>query len=54
MAIRVGICGVGSFAECFIPLYKRHPDVENVVLCDLDAEKLASKCLKLGVDDLCA
>ncbi len=54
MAIRVGICGVGSFAECFIPLYKHHPDVENVVLCDLDAEKLAAKCAKFGIEDHCA
>jgi len=51
MSIRVGICGVGSFAECFIPLFKHHPDVENVVLCDLDAEKLAAKCAKFGIAD---
>ncbi len=61
MSIRVGMCGTGSFAECFIPLFKAHPDVENVVLCDLDAEKLKAKCEKFGIadsspslDDLCA
>ena len=43
MRIRIGICGVGSFAECFIPLFKAHPEVENVVLCDLDAEKLCGQ-----------
>ncbi len=60
MGIRVGMCGTGAFADCFIPLFKAHPDVENVVLCDLDAEKLAAKCEKFGVpdsspslDDLC-
>ncbi|MCK5803371.1 MAG: Gfo/Idh/MocA family oxidoreductase [Lentisphaeria bacterium] len=60
MSIRVGICGTGAFAECFIPLFKAHPDVENVVLCDLDTEKLKSKCEKFGIpdsspslDDLC-
>ena len=53
MAIRVGICGVGAFADCFIPLFKHHPDVENVVLCDLDAEKLADKCEKFGIPDSC-
>jgi predicted dehydrogenase len=60
MAIRVGICGVGSFAACFIPLFKHHPDVENVVLCDLDSEKLTARCDEFGIadrspslDDLC-
>ncbi len=53
MAIRVGICGVGAFAECFIPLFKHHPEVENVVLCDLDAEKLAAKCQKFDIADRC-
>ena len=60
MGIRVGICGVGAFAECFIPLFKAHPDVENVILCDLDADKLEAKCEKFGIpdkspslDDLC-
>ncbi|MBT3290779.1 MAG: Gfo/Idh/MocA family oxidoreductase, partial [Victivallales bacterium] len=54
MAIRIGICGVGAFAEHFIPLFKAHPEVENVVLCDLDAEKLAAKCAKFGIADHCA
>ena len=61
MSISVGVCGVGLFADHFIPLFKAHPDVENVVLCDLDAEKLEAKCEKFGIsdsspslDDLCA
>ena len=61
MPIRLGICGVGAFADSFIPLFQQHPDVENVVLCDLDADKLAAKCAKFGIadrspslDDLCA
>lgn len=53
MAIRVGVCGVGAFANSFIPLFKHHPDVENVILCDLDAEKLAAKCEKFGIADQC-
>jgi predicted dehydrogenase len=53
MRIRVGICGVGAFADCFIPLFKAHPQVDNVVLCDLDAEKLAAKCAKFGIEDRC-
>ena len=53
MAIRVGICGVGAFASSFIPLFKHHPDVENVVLCDLDAEKLESRCDEFEIADRC-
>jgi len=61
MGIRVGMCGVGAFADCFIPLFKAHPLVEEVILCDLDAEKLRAKSERFGIqatcpslDDLCA
>lgn len=53
MGIRLGICGVGAFADCFIPLFSRHPDVENVILCDLDPDKLDAKCAKFGIADRC-
>ncbi|MCF7853264.1 MAG: Gfo/Idh/MocA family oxidoreductase [Candidatus Pacebacteria bacterium] len=53
MGIRVGMCGVGSFARNFIPLFKAHPDVENMILCDLDAEKLATRCEEFGIEDRC-
>ncbi len=53
MGIRVGICGAGSFARAFIPLFKHHPQVENVVLCDLDEEKLLSKSEEFEISDLC-
>ena len=54
MSIRLGICGVGAFADCFIPLFKHHPEVENVILCDLNAEKLTAKCAKFDIADRCA
>ena len=53
MSIRVGVCGVGSFARCFIPLFKAHPQVENVVLADLDPQKLAERCEQFGIADRC-
>ena len=52
-ANRVGVAGVGAFADCFIPLFKAHPEVESVVLCDLDAEKLEAKCAKFDIADRC-
>ena len=49
MGIKLGIVGVGSFAQCFIPLFKAHPLVREVTLCDLDFEKLEQNCLKHGI-----
>ena len=51
MGIKVGMCGTGLFAEGFIPLFKAHPDVDSIVLCDLDAEKLKAKCEKFEISD---
>ena len=49
MSIKVGMVGVGQFAQHFIPLFKAHPLVSDVVLCDLDAEKLRAASEKFGV-----
>ncbi|NLE44989.1 MAG: Gfo/Idh/MocA family oxidoreductase [Chloroflexi bacterium] len=54
MGIRVGICGTGAFADSFIPLFTAHPAVEQVVLSDLDAEKLSAKSAKFGLPETCA
>jgi predicted dehydrogenase len=51
--LRVGVCGTGAFANNFIPLFKAHPLVEELVLCDLDAEKLASKASQFGIAKTC-
>ncbi|MBU0715855.1 MAG: Gfo/Idh/MocA family oxidoreductase [Verrucomicrobia bacterium] len=53
MAIKVGICGVGAFAQNFIPLFKAHPLVENIVLCDLDPKKLEENSKKHALPDTC-
>ena len=49
--MRIGICGTGAFADKFIPLFKAHPDVERVVLCDLDSEKLRQKAVQFSIAD---
>ena len=53
MGIQVGICGVGAFADCFIPLFQAHPLVKMVTLCDLDAIKLKSKADNHGIAKTC-
>ena len=53
MSIRVGICGTGAFATGFIPLFKAHPAVDQVVLCDLDSAKLEEKARRFEIPDTC-
>ncbi len=53
MGIRVGMVGVGAFAQSFIPLFKAHPWVDEVILCDLDAEKLRRNAEKHGIERTC-
>ena len=53
MGITVGICGTGAFSRNFIPLFKAHPLVERVVLCDLDAGKLRERSEQFGIPESC-
>jgi predicted dehydrogenase len=54
MGLRIGFCGTGAFADCFIPLFKAHPLVDQVVLADLNAEKLAAKAARFELPETCA
>lgn len=47
--MKIGIVGTGSFAQNFIPLFKLHPLVEKVILCDLDEVKLNENMKKHGI-----
>ncbi|MBQ4638546.1 MAG: Gfo/Idh/MocA family oxidoreductase [Clostridia bacterium] len=37
--LTVAVIGCGAFAKFFVPLFKAHPYVEKVYVCDLDREK---------------
>ena len=61
MSLRIGIVGTGAFAQGFIPLFKAHPLVEQIILCDLDGEKLSQNAARHHIaetspslDALCA
>ncbi|MCD6351238.1 MAG: Gfo/Idh/MocA family oxidoreductase [Armatimonadetes bacterium] len=41
MGISIGLVGLGSFGSAFAPLFKRHPLVDRVALCDAEPERLA-------------
>jgi predicted dehydrogenase len=49
MGMKVGICGAGAFSECFIPLFKAHPLVDEVVLADLIPERVTECAHKYGL-----
>jgi len=53
MSLRLGICGTGMFADYFIPLFCAHPEVDTVVLCDLDDEKLRAKAEQFNISRTC-
>ena len=38
--MKIGICGCGSFSACFVPLFRAHPLVDEIVLADLSTEKV--------------
>ena len=51
MGISVGIVGVGSFGSCFVELFQKHPGVDRLALCDLNAERLAEKARQFNVKE---
>ncbi len=53
MGYKVGICGV-NFGSAFAPLFKAHPQCDELVLCDLRADALARVAKEVGVARTCA
>ena len=51
MSISVGIVGVGQFGRHFIRLFRDHPDVHRIALCDLNAERLAHAAREFGITE---
>ena len=61
MGFKLGICGAGAFSRAFIPLFKAHPAVDEVVINDLLPERAEERAAEFGLtvvpgtlDDLCA
>lgn len=40
MGISLGLVGLGSFGSAFVPLFKSHPLVDRIALCDLEPERI--------------
>ncbi|MCY3023603.1 MAG: Gfo/Idh/MocA family oxidoreductase [Planctomycetota bacterium] len=58
--ISLGIVGVGAFGQGFVQLFRDHPCVRRIALCDLDSARLASVAGRFKIaetyaslDDIC-
>ena len=47
--IRIAVIGCGRFAKNFVPLFKAHPEVESVFVCDLIRERAEDYSQKFDV-----
>src|SRR5688500_13460732 len=67
MGISIGIVGLGSFGSAFAGLFKKHPAIDRIALCDREAErvrrfaddpafadKLHSRDTYASLDEICA
>ena len=48
--IKIAVIGCGRFAKNFVPLFKAHPSVEKVYVCDLIEERAQQYSKDFGVD----
>lgn len=53
MKIKVGICGTGAFAEAFVPLFKAHPLVKEIILADLIPERAQKVAMNNNISKTC-
>ena len=48
--LTVCVVGCGDFARCFVPLFKAHPAVRKVYVCDLIPERAAAYAKTFGTE----
>jgi predicted dehydrogenase len=49
MGIRVGMVGLGWFGTAFVRLFRDHPLVERLALCDIQADRLKQASERFGI-----
>ena len=49
MGITVGMVGMGSFGRAFVPLFRDHPSVSRLAVCDADPRLLAEVAERYGI-----
>jgi len=50
MGISVAMVGLGAFGRHFVPLFQRHPEVDHLAICDIDADRVALCSREFGID----
>lgn len=48
--IKIAVIGCGRFSPFFVPLFKKHPSVEKVYVCDLIRERAEDFSRRFGVE----
>jgi len=51
MGISIAMVGLSAFSSSFVELYRDHPLVSRIALCDLDPQKLAAASAKFGISE---
>lgn len=49
--LKIGVCGAGSFASSFIPLFQAHPLVRDVVIAEVFADRRAEQAARFGISE---
>jgi predicted dehydrogenase len=49
--ISVGMVGLGQFGRGFVPIFKAHPLVNRIALCDIDKKKLESTAKEFKIQE---
>ena len=47
--MKLGVCGIGDFGLCFVPLFKAHPIVDELVLADEISERVQQAAEQYGI-----
>jgi len=47
--IKIGLVGLGAFSDDFVGLFKMHPDVDEVVIADLDENRVRQSMQRHGI-----
>ena len=50
--IRIGFVGCGQFARCFVPLFRAHPAVEYVAVCDKFRDRAEDYMKRYSCDEI--
>ena len=51
MSISLGVVGLGQFGRHFVHLFRNHPDVERLAICDVRSDRVAEMAKEHGITE---